>query len=139
MSTEFKPFVSVGNNTFLAWGRKLLNSGGGTEANGQCSKDDIKIIQGTLPPQPSGIPTYRVEIINTCAIGCAIGDIKVYCGGFTSANLINPTIFKHLPNEDFCLVNNGAPLKGGAMVSFIYTTTFMYKSFSVSSVTCPSS
>ncbi|KAL5840588.1 hypothetical protein ACOSQ3_013260 [Xanthoceras sorbifolium] len=132
---EFKPSVSVGNTTFLAWGRKLLNSGG-TEANSQCSKNDIRITQGTLPPQPSGIPTYVVEITNTCATGCAIGGIVVYCVGFTSANLINPTIFRHFPHKDLCLVNNGAPLKFGAMVSFEYTTTFMYKSFSVSSVTC---
>ncbi|KAK2665079.1 hypothetical protein Ddye_003653 [Dipteronia dyeriana] len=80
-----------------------------------------------------------VEITNMCrTTGCAIGDIKLYCAGFTSANLINPLIFRHLPtpNHDYCIVNNGNPLSAGAVLSFHYDNTFMYRDFSVSTVTC---
>ncbi|KAK3227266.1 hypothetical protein Dsin_007128 [Dipteronia sinensis] len=58
--------------------------------------------------------------------------------GFSSANVINPLIFRHLPdpNHDFCIVNNGDPLNAGAIVQFRYFNTFMFNAFSVSSVTC---
>ncbi|KAK2651271.1 hypothetical protein Ddye_018760 [Dipteronia dyeriana] len=92
------------------------------------SKDDVRITQGTAPPQPSGIPTYMVEITNMCrTTGCAIEDIKLYCAGFTSANLINPLIFRHLPtpNHDYCIVNNGNPLNAGAVLSFHYNFSLL--------------
>ncbi|KAL5775499.1 hypothetical protein ACOSP7_013056 [Xanthoceras sorbifolium] len=101
ISMEFKPSVSVGNTTFLAWGRKLLNSGGGTEANSQCSKNDIRITQGTLPPQPSGIPTYVVEITNTCATGCAIGGIFIILHGIRAWFLIQTTFCTKFPSSNF--------------------------------------
>ncbi|KAK3227265.1 hypothetical protein Dsin_007127 [Dipteronia sinensis] len=135
ISLAFKPSVSVENNTFPVPRRQLLNS-----EKKKCSKGDIRITQATLPPQRSGIPTYLVEITNLCRTGCAIRNIKIYCAGFSSTNLINPLIFRHLPapNHDYCIVNNGDPLKAGAIVQFRYFNTFMFKAFSVSSVTCVS-
>ncbi|KAK2651269.1 hypothetical protein Ddye_018758 [Dipteronia dyeriana] len=125
--------VSIENNTFPVARRQLLNP-----AQEKCSNGDIRITQATLPPQPNGIPTYEVQITNLCRTGCAIGMIKIYCAGFSSANVINPTTFRHLPapDDDYCLVNNGDPLKVGAIVEFRYFNTFMFKAFSVSSVTC---
>ncbi|XP_077228636.1 TPD1 protein homolog 1-like [Tasmannia lanceolata] len=99
-----------------------------------CSKSDIMVYQGPTKPLPNGIPTYTVEILNTCANGCAISGIHLRCGWFSSARMINPTIFKRLHYDD-CLVNNGVPLSSGESISFQYANTFLYP-LSVSSVSC---
>ena len=104
------------------WGEKCVNS-------------DIVISQSPTPPLPNGIPTYTVEILNSCYTGCNISDIHLNCGWFSSVNLINPKIFKRLSYDD-CLVNNGEPLVIGETILFEYANTFLYP-LSVSSVLCP--
>ncbi|KAF5743371.1 hypothetical protein HS088_TW09G01439 [Tripterygium wilfordii] len=71
---------------------------------------------------PSGIPTFAVEITNTCTNGCAISNLHLKCGQFTSATLINPLVFKRIAYDD-CLVNNGNPLVAGKTLMFRYATT----------------
>ncbi|XP_011095926.1 TPD1 protein homolog 1 isoform X2 [Sesamum indicum] len=103
---------------------------------GQCSKDSILVFQGATSPLPNGIPTYTVEIQNVCVSesSCSISDIHLSCGWFSSARLINPSIFKRIGYDD-CLVNDGEPLNPGESLSFQYANTFMYP-LSVSSVSC---
>ncbi|KAL6011703.1 TPD1 protein 1 [Asimina triloba] len=100
----------------------------------RCSKDDIRVYQGATAPLPSGIPTYTVEVLNVCVTGCSISRIHLSCGWFSSARMINPSVFKRLRYND-CLVNNGKSLPSGAILSFQYANTFRYP-LSVSSVTC---
>ncbi|XVF75692.1 hypothetical protein PTKIN_Ptkin13bG0207100 [Pterospermum kingtungense] len=97
-----------------------------------CSKNDIVISQGAVRSHPTGMPSYRVEIINAGKV--AIGKIHLRCGMFSSANLINPLLFKRV-GPDMCLVNNGEPLAAGRIIAFTYTTTFMFP-LSVFSFTC---
>jgi hypothetical protein len=99
----------------------------------KCSKESIAIRQGPTAPI-GGIPTYTVEIQNTCVSGCDISDIHVACGMFSSAILVNPFKFKRLQYND-CLVNDGKSLANGAVISFKYATTFQYN-LTVSSVVC---
>ncbi|KAK2651268.1 hypothetical protein Ddye_018757 [Dipteronia dyeriana] len=84
--------------------------------------------------QANGIPTYEVEITNLYKTGCAVSLIKIYCASFSSANLINPLIFRHLPapDHDSCIVNNGDPLKAGAIVQFRVMREFGKKKKKVS-------
>lgn len=63
---------------FLGMSRNKLQEEG-------CSKEDIEIIQGEVSSQPSGIPSYRVEITNTGKQ--AIQNIILNCGMFSSASL----------------------------------------------------
>ncbi|XP_061339809.1 TPD1 protein homolog 1-like [Gastrolobium bilobum] len=99
-----------------------------------CSKNYIRIYQSPMPPLPSGIPAYNVEITNMCPSDCSIANIHLHCGWFSSARLINPRVFKRLGYDD-CLVNNGQALGAGRIISFQYATTFSYP-LSVSSVVC---
>lgn len=99
-----------------------------------CSKDDIVIYQGQVPPLPSGIPLYTVQITNMCASDCNIANIRLHCGWFSSARLINPTVFRRVGYND-CLVNNGKALGPGKTISFEYANTYRYP-LSVSSVFC---
>lgn len=99
-----------------------------------CGKSTIQINQSPTDPLPSGIPTYTVEIVNTCVTDCAISNIHVACGMFSSATLINPNIFMRLSEND-CLVNGGNPISSGGVISFKYANTFSYP-LSVSSVVC---
>jgi len=109
------------------------SSSKGVRTEEQCSKNCISVSQSQTSPLPSGIPQYTVEIANTCT-NCKISGIHVNCGMFSSATLINPKIFRRLAYYD-CLVNDGKPLNSGAIVSFRYSTTFLYP-LSVSSVVC---
>ncbi|BFI13994.1 protein MpTPD1 [Marchantia polymorpha subsp. ruderalis] len=90
-----------------------------------CTKSDISIFQGEISPLPNGIPTFNVQIMNLCSVGCPISNIHVACGWFASAKLINPEIFKRLAFND-CLVNDGKPLYGGDSISFEYSNSFEY-------------
>lgn len=101
---------------------------------GLCSMEDILLYQGATAPLPNGIPTYTVQILNTCAGGCAVGVIHVRCGWFSSARLINPRVFRRLSFDD-CLVNDGAAIAPGGSVSFQYANSFPYP-LSVASGTC---
>ncbi|CAJ1937547.1 unnamed protein product [Sphenostylis stenocarpa] len=105
----------------------------GMKIEEKCSRLSIQISQSPTTELPNGIPQYRVEIENTCT-DCAISQIHINCGMFSSARLINPKIFKRLRYND-CLVNDGKTLRSGAVVSFTYATTFAYP-LSVSSVLC---
>ncbi|CAK7323302.1 unnamed protein product [Dovyalis caffra] len=99
-----------------------------------CSKDDIAIFQGSTAPLPNGIPSYTVQILNVCVSGCSISNIHVSCGWFSSARMVNPTVFRRIYYDD-CLVNDGEPLGPGETLSFQYANSFRYP-LSVSSVAC---
>lgn len=101
---------------------------------GICSKEDILLYQGATAPLPNGIPTYTVQILNTCVGGCDVGDIHVRCGWFSSARLINPRVFRRLRFDD-CLVNDGAAIAPGGSVSFQYANSYPYP-LSVASGAC---
>lgn len=102
----------------------------------QCSMDDIVLHQDATPPLPSGIPTYTVNVQNLCPLkdGCAMGQIHLSCGKFSSARQINPSIFRRLSIND-CLLNDGRPLRPGETISFQYANSFSYP-MAVSSATC---
>ncbi|KAH1049013.1 hypothetical protein GLYMA_08G010200v4 [Glycine max] len=106
----------------------------GKRVEEKCSKSVIQINQSPTERLPSGIPTYTVEIANTCVSGCNISEIHVACGMFSSSRLINPKIFKRLLYND-CLVNDGKRFRNGAIISFKYATTFPFP-LSVSSLLC---
>ncbi|KAL8103815.1 hypothetical protein AgCh_028133 [Apium graveolens] len=100
-----------------------------------CSKRSIDVFQGQTAPMPNGIPTYTVEVQNICVSGhCTIANIHLNCGWFSSARLINPTVFRRLSYND-CLVNNGQPLGPGQTITFQYANTYAYP-MAVSSVAC---
>ncbi|CAJ1941493.1 unnamed protein product [Sphenostylis stenocarpa] len=129
-------FFSKGNRTLIT-SRKLLQSSDEGDMNHigmACSKDDIVVYQGELPPLPSGIPSYTVQIMNMCASDCDIANIRLRCGWFSSARLINPKVFRRVGYDD-CLVNDGKALDSGKTISFQYANTFRYP-LSVSSVVC---
>ncbi|CAA7396308.1 unnamed protein product [Spirodela intermedia] len=119
---------------------------GGLEAEtnrmgeGGCSKDDIDVYQAASSPLPSGIPTYTVQVINTClGVGCGgpgggISQVHMSCGWFSSARLVNPKVFRRLGFND-CLVNDGRSIPAGGAVSFQYANTYPYK-LAVSSASC---
>ncbi|GMN56580.1 hypothetical protein TIFTF001_025699 [Ficus carica] len=126
------------NNILHGTHRKLLGADQEVEPNRiwgeKCTKADIVISQGPTAPLPSGIPTYTVEIMNVCVTGCNISRIHLNCGWFSSANLINPKVFKRLRYGD-CLVNDGKPLINGGTIYFQYANTYLYP-LSVSSIFC---
>ncbi|KAK9120153.1 hypothetical protein Scep_018246 [Stephania cephalantha] len=130
--------VCSGSHYHLRHHRKLLETGkvepsrAGIEA--RCTTDDIVVNQGPTTPLPSGIPTYTVQISNVCDTGCDISHIHLSCGWFSSARLINPTIFHRIDYDD-CLVNGGHPLRNGDTISFAYANSFSYP-LSVLSVSC---
>ncbi|KAG7593696.1 hypothetical protein ISN45_Aa01g024810 [Arabidopsis thaliana x Arabidopsis arenosa] len=132
-----KSFISINENR-TAHSRKLLLSpdiGDGTNRIGQdCSKDDIVLFQGSTNPLPSGVPSYTVEIFNSCVSDCNIAEIHLSCGWFSSVRLVNPRVFRRLDYDD-CLVNDGQPLGPGQTLSFQYANSFSYP-LSVASVSC---
>lgn len=70
-----------------------------------CSKDDVVVYQGATAPLPTGIPTYTVQILNMCMSGCVMSHIHLSCGWFSSARLINPSVFRRLRyNCDFVII-----------------------------------
>ncbi|KAH6760266.1 tapetum determinant protein [Perilla frutescens var. frutescens] len=64
-----------------------------------------------------GIPTYTVEIMNTCVSSCDTVAIHLSCGWFSSVCLVKPHIFKRIRFNN-CIVNDGNPLLNGRMLSF---------------------
>ncbi|XP_020084953.1 TPD1 protein homolog 1-like [Ananas comosus] len=115
-------------------------AGAGTGINhigDECSSlDDIVVQQGPGKPLPNGIPTYTVVVLNACVQECAISQIHLSCGWFSSAREINPRIFRRLGYND-CLVNDGRPLANGFSISFQYANSFPYR-LAVSNATCHS-
>ncbi|KAJ7548237.1 hypothetical protein O6H91_07G003800 [Diphasiastrum complanatum] len=100
-----------------------------------CTMSDISVFQGHSSPLPNGIPTYTVQIINLCVIGCPLSNIHVACGWFASAKLVNPQIFRRIKYND-CLVNDGKPIKGGDSISFQYANSFEYPMRVATAETC---
>lgn len=113
---------------------KIIDDGDKNRMGKSCSKDDIVIFQGSSTPLPSGIPSYTVQILNSCVSGCSIADIHLSCGWFSSARLVNPLVFRRVRYDD-CIVNNGDALGPGQTLSFQYANTFPYPLY-VSSVSC---
>ncbi|KAM7272067.1 hypothetical protein ACFE04_031281 [Oxalis oulophora] len=128
--------------------RKLLQSAAGdddgSDGNGeggdanrighQCTKNDIVIYQGATLPLPSGIPAYAVQMVNVGVSGCSLYNIHVRCGWFSSARMVNPTVFRRVDYDD-CLVNNGGALRPGQSLSFQYANTYQYP-LSITSAYC---
>lgn len=118
----------------------VAGESGTTDRVGEgCTKDDIVVHQGATPPLPNGIPTYTVVVLNLCSASgggesCAMGNIHLSCGAFSSARLINPRIFRRLRIND-CLLNDGRPLPAGSSISFEYANSFSYP-LSISSASC---
>ncbi|XP_010936413.1 TPD1 protein homolog 1-like [Elaeis guineensis] len=123
-----------GKNQSAGTTRKLFGIVGERMGVESCSKDDVVVYQGATAPLPNGIPTYTVQVLNVCSTGCAVADIHVSCGWFSSARLINPRVFRRLGYDD-CLVNDGAVLRPGQSLSFQYANTYPYPLY-VSSVSC---
>ncbi|XP_057421752.1 TPD1 protein homolog 1-like [Lotus japonicus] len=91
--------------------------------HGSCSNRDISISQSR--ESTAGIPQYVVQIVNTCVSECAPHEIRIHCGWFASARVINPRLFKRLYYDD-CLVNGGKPLASSQIIRFSYSNSFMY-------------
>ncbi|WVZ64987.1 hypothetical protein U9M48_014423 [Paspalum notatum var. saurae] len=92
--------------------------------------EDIAIYQGHASSLPSGVPAYKVDVVNRCLGGldggeCAIAGIHIRCGWFSSVSLVDPSKFRRLGHDD-CLLNDGRPLLGGETVSFEYANSFPY-------------
>ncbi|CAN6347656.1 unnamed protein product [Urochloa humidicola] len=132
-----------------AAGRNVTGgSGGGGPARpsqmdeGCAGAEDIEIYQGPASPLPSGVPSYKVDVVNRCLGGldggasgeCAIAGIHVRCGWFSSVSLVDPSKFRRLGHND-CLLNDGRPLLGGDTISFEYSNSFKYE-LSVRVATC---
>ncbi|CAI9767378.1 unnamed protein product [Fraxinus pennsylvanica] len=98
----------------------------------KCLKSDNVISQEATQSLPNGIPTYRMEMMNVCILGCAISGIHLKCDWLSSARLFNSCIFKQLTFDD-CLVNDGKPLSIGCTISLQCANTFSYP-LSISSV-----
>lgn len=96
-----------------------------TQTGTSCTVRDLSISQSK--GSTTGIPQYRVQIVNTCVSqsGCAPSNIHLHCGWFASTRIVNPRFFKRLSYDD-CLVNSGQTLKTGQMISFSYSNSFMY-------------
>ncbi|KAJ4707766.1 tapetum determinant 1 [Melia azedarach] len=131
-NTSFLFFVFCFLGIILTKNAKLFYVYAGTNAK-RCSQKDIGVTQAHVGRRPNGIPIYGVQITNLCFPGCSIANIHLSCGWFSSANLINPKIFRRVAYND-CLVNNAEPSQAGRILSFEYTTTYMYH-LSVSSAT----
>jgi len=129
----------------------VTGGGGGAGAGGPvrpsrmdegcAGAEDIEIYQGQASPLPSGVPAYRVDVVNRCLGGdldgggeCAIAGIHVRCGWFSSVSLVDPRKFRRLGHDD-CLLNDGRPLLGGETISFEYANSFKYD-LSVRVATC---
>ncbi|KDP29294.1 hypothetical protein JCGZ_19397 [Jatropha curcas] len=78
--------------------------------------------------------SIQVQIQNNGASGRRISDIHVSCGSFSSAQFINPKIFRRIVIND-CLVNDGNALAPGEIISYEYANSFKYP-LVVSSVVC---
>lgn len=107
---------------------------------GCAGAEDIEIYQGHASSLPSGVPAYKVDVMNRC-LGdldgrgeCAIAGIHIRCGWFSSASLVDPSKFRRLGHDD-CLLNDGRPLLGGETISFEYANSFPYQ-LSVRVATC---
>ncbi|CAH9082528.1 unnamed protein product [Cuscuta epithymum] len=100
-----------------------------------CTDDDIEVDQQQTKPMPNGIPTYTVVINNLCDDeSCSISNIHLHCGWFSSARLIDPSVFRRVGYDD-CLLNDGAPLPSGGWISFMYANTYPYP-LEVASASC---
>jgi len=138
-----------GNNDAGVDGGAAGNVTGGGEGavrpsrmdEGCAGAEDIEIYQGEASPLPSGVPAYKVDVVNRCLGGdldgggeCAIAGIHVRCGWFSSVSLVDPRKFRRLGHDD-CLLNDGRPLLGGETISFEYANSFKYD-LSVRVATC---
>ncbi|XP_011031440.1 PREDICTED: uncharacterized protein LOC105130572 [Populus euphratica] len=111
----------------------LLNNGTGRARQSKCSHRDIVIAQAQVQSQPSGLPTFLVEITNTNT-KVQVSNIHFYCEQFSSAIVIRPDVFKRIAVND-SLVNGGKTLAPGLTLSFTYAYSFKYP-LSVNTIKC---
>ncbi|KAL3587133.1 hypothetical protein D5086_014000 [Populus alba] len=128
MPTSVLSVVSLG--IFLV----LVSSheGTGRARQSKCSNRDIVIAQAQVQSQPSGLPTFLVEITTTNT-KVQVSNIHFYCEQFSSAILIRPDVFKCIAVND-SLVNRGKPLASGLTLSFTYANIFDTQDGSIASL-----
>ena len=89
-----------------------------------CQATDISVAQGQISGDK--IPRFEVQITNTCTDHlCTISNIVVNCGRFSSANFVNPKVFRRLDvDAGTCLANDGRSIEAGQGITFTYDEIF---------------
>jgi hypothetical protein len=85
-------------------------------AEADCSLSDIVVSQkntGKIVEEPE----YSVTIENKCS--CPQADIKVFCYGISSVEVVDPSKIRPIDRE-LCLIANGEPVTKGSPVTFTY-------------------
>ena len=72
---------------------------------------NISVAQGHISNDK--IPRFEVQITNTCTVRlCIISNIVVKCGHYSSANFLNPKVFRRLDvSVGTCLTNDGRSIQ----------------------------
>jgi hypothetical protein len=78
-------------------------------AEADCSLSDIVISQKNTGKIVEGKPEYSVTIENKCS--CPQADIKVFCYGISSVEVVDPSKIRPIDRE-LCLLANGEPPRG---------------------------
>lgn len=99
--------------------------GTGRARQSRCSHRDIVIAQAQVQSQPSGLPTFLVEITYTNT-KVQVSNIHFYCEQFSSAIDIRPDVFKCIAVND-SLANGGKPLAPGLTLSFTYANSTLFQ------------
>ena len=124
LSLQQVDVVKVGGSSLHLSSRRLSQT---------CSNEDISVNHKNVGSS-NGIFLFDMEIVNECSFGCAVVNIHVNCGDFTSGVEVIPQLFRKLAIGDF-LVNDDHKLDVGEIVSFTYSNTFSFP-LTVTSVTC---
>ncbi|KAF9587655.1 hypothetical protein IFM89_004487 [Coptis chinensis] len=90
----------------------------------QCSLRNIKVTQNRTGRDVKGKVEHEVTIINDCK--CMQKLIEFNCSGFSSAIVIDPSIFSKI--GDICQLKGGGHLNGYTSIKFRYAwdTTFNF-------------
>nr|XP_027070340.1 TPD1 protein homolog 1B-like [Coffea arabica] len=102
--------------------------------SGRCNSRDVRIYQSPSGFTSLHIPKFAVQIINEGWDMNVVFDVKISCGEFASANLVNPMIFRRIIHGS-CVVKDGKKIYPGEVISFEYSNIFPYH-FSVLELKC---
>lgn len=83
-----------------------------------CSLDNINIGTVRSGREIGGLPEWNVTVINNCS--CPQKLIKLTCGGFQSAEYVDPKTLGKTDEDKKCMLNEGNPLEGFASIAFSY-------------------
>lgn len=89
----------------------------------QCSLSNIGVSLSKTGRFVVNKPEWEVIISNNCV--CSQSDLKLQCNGFTSAEQVDPVVFRKIDGQ-YCLVNAGLPVFQGQPISFKYAGDVMY-------------